>query len=293
MLKQGVALLLAAASLLTATACTASGQTATHEPALDPSVMELDPGAVNPMAIDYPLRTYNVGNEFVHTVERGVALLEQACFRRFGLDLPLPAPPDARPYPVWDWYGLWDEQTARQYGYSPPPWGGGGEPFPAVVPADWQRLLVGPARLFNGVEVPEGGCQGSAHRDIGLDRQPDGQLVETLQRDAVTRARQHSGVAPLVSAWADCLKKQGWDFKDPAEPFQIVPARGDESEMARLAAADIQCKKETGLLRAWVAADIAYQRLLLEENSEKLRDWTQWCDEVVRKSNDVVASAGQ
>jgi hypothetical protein len=223
-----------------------------------------------------------------------MATLEQACFHRLGIDLPVPTPPDARPFPVYDWYGLWDEKTARTYGYDSPPISGAGRPFPEVVPKDWQPALLGAVPTIHGAAVPAGGCQGQALRELGLNAPSgiDKGLVEKLQRDAVSRARNHSATVERVPAWRDCMAAKGYRFNNPAEPFQFWAEKAERTaqpDQINAALADIACKKETGLLKVWVAADVAYERQNAERNAPALQAINAWRQTVIRNASRVVA----
>lgn len=293
---RAAAAVLAAAVLTGCTSGDDGGGDGEHSRAgLDPVVMAMDPTSVDPKRIDYPLDTFSLGNEDVRLINQAIGAVEQKCFQRFGLDLPIPEPPNGRAFPVWDWYGLWDEQATRSYGYSSPPMITGGEPFADAVPPEWAPVLGGEQKTFNGLEIPEGGCQGEALRALG-GRPNVGADVEVLQREAVNRARQHDAVKPLIKDWAKCMKQGGWDFSDPKDPFSDRPdpkSVGGRLEMSPaeldMALHDINCKKSTGLLRAWVAADVANQQLLVEENAEALREMTDLRAATLNKANDIVA----
>jgi hypothetical protein len=272
------------------------GERIAEEPGLDETVIAMDPASVDPKRIDFPLDPYGE-NVDLDAISQAIDILEQECFRRFGLDLPLPDP-GARnqwPFPTWDWYGLWDEETARAHGYRSPPLVSR-ESFADSVPPDWADVLAGSVETFNGVEVPDGGCQGEAFRTLGVEEGDDGLVsIEGLQREANSRARQHDAVEALIDEWSDCLAQAGWEFTDPSDPFGYWQDAGSTggsdppAEELDMALADISCKKESGLLRAWVAAEVAHQRILVEENAEGLRELTEWRDGVLRRANDIVA----
>lgn len=268
------------------------------EPGLDAEVMAMEPTSVDPQKIDFPLDAYGRDAD-LDVVGLAIDVLEQECFRRFGLDLPLPESGvgSQSAIPTWDWYGLWDEETASTHGYQSPPLDHRTS-FEMTVPPEWGDVLVGNVSTFNDVEVPEGGCQGEAHRTLGIDDDGDFPSVDGLQRDAVTRGRQHSEVEALIDDWAGCLAEQGWSFDDPRDPFDHWAGRGESdaadgpsSEEMSMGLADIGCKRDTGLLRAWVAAEVAYQRILLEENAEGLNQLAEWRDQVRRKADEVVSDA--
>lgn len=272
-----------------------AGALETAEPALDAAVMAMDPATVDPKLIDFPLDAY-AKNADLELVPLAIDILMQECFRRFGLDLPLPAQGRVNqwPLPTWDWYGLWDEEAARDHGYQSPPLTSR-EAIEKHIPQDWWPVIRGEVATFNGEEVPEGGCQGEANRSLGADDDSGLVSVDQLQQEAVTRARQHSAVEALIDDWADCLAWDGWEFDDPLDPVRGWQDLGmgppGSSKEIELALADIACKKETGLLQAWVAAEFAYQKILVEEHAEALIELSNWRDEIKRRANEVVAGS--
>lgn len=289
-----VASVVLAVCLLTACGRDA-GSPAAQEPPLDAAVMSVDPMSIDPKLIDFPLDVY-AKNADLHLAPLAIEIVMQECFRRFGLDLPLPQRGTANvwPFPTWDWYGLWDEETARVYGYQSPPLVGR-ESIVKRVPQEFWPIIRGEVASFNGEDVPEGGCQGEANRALGVEDDAGLAAVDQLQQEAVIRARQHSAVEALIDDWAECLARGGWEFNDPLDPvreWQTLDL-GDPGSPAEieLALADIRCKKETGLLRTWVAAEFAYQEILVEENAEALTELSDWRDEMRRKANEIVADS--
>lgn len=290
-------MLAAGALLATAAGCLGGDEGGASEPPLDETIMTFDPDSVDPRQVDYPLDPYWPDNDYAHLMGRATSTAALDCMRRFGLDLPIPEPRDARPFPLWDHYGLWDEVTARDLGYESPGYGGNGKDFFELVfeaGQEWMPLVTGDVPTFNGLEVPEGGCQGEAHRALGLDQEEDvAYVVEGLQDQAASQARQHSAVTDLVEDWSACLRQAGWEFEDPMDPFRHFQGEtATQADEVTAALADIGCKKQTGLLQTWVAADVAYQRVLAEENSESLRAVAEWLEELRGNANEIIAGAG-
>ena len=289
------------AGLVVVAGCTPGpGGADQDEPPLDPAVMAMAPRAVDPRQTSFPLDAYE-RNQSLGVIGYAVDIVQQRCFRRFGLDLPLPDRGDGvqSPLPTWDWYGLWDASGARQYGYEDPPrYVNSFMMSVGRAGPEWDVVLGGVEETFNGVEVPEGGCQGESFRAVGLDQDGGHIDVPGLYREAITLARQHSAVEALIDDWSDCLADLGWEAADPSEPFRrwqgrrIGPAGGPSSDEIAMAMADIECKKETGLLRAWVAAEVAYQNVLADEHVDALRDLAAQQDQMRRKAADIVAGDG-
>jgi hypothetical protein len=61
-------------------------------------------------------------------------------------------------------------------------------------------------------------------------------------------------------------------------------------EEKRNARADLRCKRSTGLLGTWLAADIAYQHAIIEREGERLRDYGRIVEKVVEISNRIIAA---
>jgi hypothetical protein len=216
----------------------------------------------------------------------------QRCLKRFGIDVPLGSPEKAaNAQHRADWYGLTNEDTAREYGYSGarPVVPEQDQPFIRRIPRPAQPLVTGDAP-----GSPDGGCQGESNRVIteGSPAVQDDYLVRKLEKQAVDQARRDNEVVARVEDWQACLKQ---DFADPMAPYAHWNAKRPKGtltvspEESAMAVADVRCKRETGLLDTWAGATIVYQRKLADQNAGQLRLHRQRLERNVQNAERVSA----
>jgi hypothetical protein len=269
------------------TACAQSHGNTTAEPPID----------LDSTSSGYPLDAYKLGEQQQKLSRQAFYTAAGKCVRRFGLTLPDIGTNPGRP-PRPDRYGLTDEDTARTRGYSLD------RTEQSVV--SWEVQIPPGSQLFavyNGMTaekkpaavpgLPEGGCQGEAERALteGGAARSGADPIADMERQALRRSRQDSRVATATQAWRTCMLRTGRSYEDPVEapymywsqqrvqshrqPSAEEKAHGiaPSKEEVSVALADVRCKQETGLLRTWVAADIAYQKVLVAENSARLSQY--------------------
>jgi hypothetical protein len=108
--------------------------------------------------------------------------------------------------------------------------------------------------------------------------------VVTLEKRALRQSQQDSRVRTAIGEWRSCMKAEGHDFADPWAPYdhwsqnrprtpeqKMDPRAGLTAAEVDMALTDVRCKNQTHLLDTWVAATIAYQRQLIDENIDQLR----------------------
>ncbi|MFC4109636.1 hypothetical protein [Micromonospora zhanjiangensis] len=228
-------------------------------------------------------------------------LVGDRCMREFGFT-PEPGwkPEGAVPRDITARYGLWDEARAADFGYLPAEVNDGNSGPIRFVGADANSVYFGQVESYQGKPVPAGGCTNKEFEAVFGPKgslQVDGHLQVNLDQEAITRATQDSRVVPLLASWRACMKSAGWDYKTPQEPFDHWSTRrgADKTravvsdEEKRSALADVGCKKSTGLLGTWLAADIAYQKVLVERNAEQLRAYMKALDTVAQRANKIIA----
>ncbi|MFE9205616.1 hypothetical protein [Micromonospora sp. NPDC007230] len=267
------------------------------EPPLDPAIV----AAADPRKVAAPIAAYVQEDGRARLVSRARMLVGDRCMREFGF-APEPGwkPEGAVPRDIAARYGLWDEGRAAEFGYLPAEVNDGNPGPVRFVGADATNVYFGQIDNYQGKPVPSGGCTNVEFEAVfgpkdSLD--VDGHLQVKLDQEAITRATQDSRVTPLLSAWQACVKSAGWDYKNPQDPFNYWSSRrGSDKTRAvvsdeekRSALADIGCKKSTGLLGTWLAADIAYQKVLVERNAEQLRAYTKALDTVSQRANKIIA----
>ncbi len=269
------------------------------EPALDPAIV----AAADPKATDPPLEHYWLSDEQARIVSRGRMIVGDKCMRELGFEPAAGAQPDGRfPLVTWSRYGLSDPIGSKTHGYDE-----AGVMEAASAPNAASNRYSGEAGMVylgmvtesGGKPVPTGGCQGEELRLILNDAQStvDGNFVQDLSNEALIRSQQDSRVKPLLAAWSACMKKAGWNYSSPMEPFEYWATRRGESKRhvlisadeLRSAADDIGCKKSTKLLATWLAADIAYQNAIIERESTKLNEYKQVLNRMVERANKAIA----
>jgi hypothetical protein len=282
---------LAGAALVLLSACAAGAAPA--EPDLGPVPTVTDAAQLN-----LPLDAYRMtGKEYV-TVRRATWRLVKACVDRYGGEYTMKEAEVVDDVPMLDRlndrrYGVFDAEGAAVRGYNAPPeYRGrsrekkaGWDPSAAeellvtgVAPATvggTQETTAGPvARPTDreGRALPEDGCTGEAGRALvenaPAPANPD--LGEQLGRRANKQAEGDRRVREATGRWSECMKSRGYDYPDiwaPNDRDWPEPAGDVEIGTAR---ADVACKVETNFVGVMLAAESAYQRLLIEQNAEAL-----------------------
>lgn len=265
-----------------------------NKPPLDPKIV----AAADPRQVTMPLSAYSLDDAGARIVSRARIIVGDKCMAAYGF-APLAGwkPEGAVTDNDWARWGLWDATLAADQGYLPPE-DNGGNPYPVrFVGADATNVYFGQVKQYHGQAVPDGGCGGQEAKAILTGVTSDGHLQTDLEGEARARAAQDSRVVALLAAWRACLHNAGWDFADPQAPIGYWAARrtGDKfhpdvtaAEKAN-ALADIGCKKSTGLLGTWLAADVAYQKALIERDATQLAAYRQDIDNMVARADVIIA----
>jgi len=266
------------------------------EPALDPAIV----AAADPGGTGRPLDAFGNASDSVRQVSRARMIVGDRCMRAFGFE-PDPAwvPEGADSRIHWDRYGLWDARAAATRGYEAPQ-APSRNPSPVrFLSPEAISVYLGEITEYRGQKVPAGGCQGEEYRALMRDVPAtlDQDYLEKLDREALTRSQQDSRVAKLLTAWQQCMKASGWDYTAVRQPFeewatnrgrdQRNPVVSDEE--LRSARDDLACKQETKLLGTWLAADVAYQKVIVERESTGLREYQRVGDTMLANANRIIA----
>jgi len=273
-----------------------------HEPVLDPQTVAL----ADPHAATSPLAGYRPGAAKDQIIDRARELVGNACMRGFGFAPPAPGWAhvnfDFNAFSLWARYGIWDP-IAAETGYLPPMSFDESKRYVPPFTGEANQVYSGEVKEYNGRPVPAAGCSGEMTRTV---MQPTGArqdlagFLGDLDEEAMRRSAQDSRVVPLVAAWRDCMKQHGWDYEDPMAPFSYwnqPPRRGADkyvkagdisTEEKASARDDLGCKRSTMLLGTWLAADVAYQHLIVERESERLREYSQYMDKVLANANRII-----
>jgi hypothetical protein len=191
-------------------------------------------------------------------------------------------------------YGVLTEQAATRYGYhlestvdgtADKLAKGGADPhgFGQLTPA-MQAVLTGKTAEgqrpppVNGVEVPEGGCEGEANAKLAEAGGPPSfnlpVLVSKIRADSFTASLTDPGVTAAFAAWSACMRAKGYDYPMPLEvarDFDVENTPAVSPAETATALADVTCKKETKLVDVWFGFESRYQQAQIERNAEELK----------------------
>ncbi|MEU7073584.1 hypothetical protein AB0B30_24055 [Streptomyces narbonensis] len=311
--RPAAALLLSAGLLLTA--CSSGDPSASA----DPTPLS-DPSRVSAAQLVYPLDPYKATDEQRRALEKAQDLLAVDCMKRLGITYR----PAARPVPAarsTQRYGLTDEARAARYGYGTPGYvpdsagprsdpltpaerlalsgppleskPGGGMKLPPRTLEEQRRTDSG--RTVNGKKVPAGGCGREAHLRLYAEKKEPEDLLYVfgMEGEALTRAKASPKVAAAVKAWSACMAEKGYRVTDPMAPHKELglnpEGEADLGTPKAIAAAkqDVACKKRVRLVGFWYEAEVGFQRELMEEHSETLKQVKTEHEERIRKAAKV------
>jgi hypothetical protein len=265
------------------------------EPTLDQNIVS----AADVRATAQPLDAYLTSDEAARLISRARIVVGNKCMGRFGF----------QPVPGWiatgapttlseSRYGLWDAAWASTHGYEPQPLDDGNKTPVRFEGNEAINIYFGGTKVYHGIGVPDGGCQGEEIRTIAENvPQIDAHYIDDLRKEALTRATQDSRVVPLMGKWHDCMKAAGWDYPDVISPFSHWSTRrGDDKFQSVVsqdeldgARDDLLCKKSTALLGTWLGADMAYQKAIIDREGEKLREYAAAVDKIVESAKRIIS----
>ncbi|MGY0066890.1 hypothetical protein ACWZEH_08650 [Streptomyces sp. QTS137] len=275
-----------------------------------------------------PLEAYMASYEDQVTIEQAANDLQQSCMKDYGIDLTLPRaganpPPSDNDANIERRYGITDRAEAEKYGYELPPalqehtrqtlrdLSGvevevltghtkpelpkapegvkAGEPF--ANPGQGTK----PARAeHNGKKLKTGGCIGWSKDQLGVG-EADPIVVAQLAGDSLMQSMEDDKVTKAIAAWSSCMDGKG--HTGLADPYKAMD-RGvtidgvPSQESIALAVDDIDCKKQTDLVKIWFGVESAIQDKQITDNKSPLTSIDeQHGKEVAAASKQVAASA--
>ncbi|MFH9064997.1 hypothetical protein ACH4GM_27795 [Streptomyces coeruleorubidus] len=252
-----------------------------------------------------PLEAYMASYEDQVTIEQAANDLQQSCMKDYGIDLTLPKaganpPPSDNDANIERRYGITDRAQAEKYGYELPPalrehtkqpmrdlsgvevevLTGHTKPelpeAPEGVKAGGAFAGLGqtkPARAeYNGKKLKTGGCIGWSKEQLGV-QEADPVVVAQLSGDSLVQSMKDDKVVKVIAAWSSCMDGKG--HKGLADPYkamdQGVTSDGKPSqESIALAVDDIDCKKQTDLVKIWSGVESAIQDKQIADNKSRL-----------------------
>ncbi|MEV5952498.1 hypothetical protein AB0M11_01750 [Streptomyces sp. NPDC051987] len=253
-----------------------------------------------------PLEAYMASYEEQVTVEQAASDLQQSCMKDYGIDLTLPRaganpPPSDNDANIERRYGITDRVEAEKYGYELPPalqehtkqtmpdlsdvevevLTGHTKPEP---PRNPKEVKAGeplaapgqgtkPARAeYNGKKLKTGGCIGWSKEQLGA-QEADPTFVAQLAGDSLVQSMKDDKVIKAIAAWSSCMAGKG--HSGLADPYKAMDqgVTNDEQpsrESIALAVDDIDCKKQTDLVKIWFSAESAIQDKQIADNKTQL-----------------------
>ncbi|GAA2306938.1 hypothetical protein GCM10010234_58150 [Streptomyces hawaiiensis] len=250
-----------------------------------------------------PLEAYMASYEDQVTVEQAADDLQQSCMKDYGIDLTLPKaganpPPSDNDANIERRYGITDRGEAEKYGYELPPalqehttqpmrdlsgaevevLTGHTKPEPphaveAGGPVAAPNRGTKPARAeYNGKKLKTGGCVGWSAEQLGV-KQDDPTFVAQLAGDSLVQSMKDDKVVKATAAWSSCMDGKGHTgLADPYKAMdQGVTDDGKPTkESIALAVDDIDCKKQTDLVKIWFGVETAIQNKQIADSKSRL-----------------------
>ncbi|MEV4339790.1 hypothetical protein [Streptomyces sp. NPDC049590] len=217
-----------------------------------------------------PLDRYFLTPSDTARIQRGIGVLVADCMRGAGLRPP-PGPLAPPPSPPRNErrYGVTDAASAAEFGYHLPP-------VPSQVPGETldrarSEALTG---THDGTrpraDVPAEGCIAASARQVtGAPGYPaDPENLRRLNVESFERSLEDPGVVRGMARWSACMREEDFRYRTPLEPS--FPAHEATPEERRTALADIACKRRTGLVELWYAAETGIQRDLIHRHRAEL-----------------------
>ncbi|MFI2720713.1 hypothetical protein ACH5AI_30980 [Streptomyces collinus] len=252
-----------------------------------------------------PLEAYMASYEDQVTVEQAANELQQSCMKDYGIDLTLPRaganpPPSDNDANIERRYGLTDRAGAEKYGYELPPalqehtkqtmrdlsgvevevLTGHTKPELPQAPEGVKTgsAFTGPGQTkparaeYNGKKLRAGGCIGWSKAQLGV-KEADPTFVAQLAGDSLVQSMKDDKVINAIAAWSSCMDGKG--HTGLADPYQAmdqgVTRDGKPSqESIALAVDDIDCKKQTDLVKIWSEVESAIQNKQITDNKSRL-----------------------
>lgn len=268
------------------------------EPPLDQEIID----RADPRSTPRPLDAYRYDNDTALIISQARIIIGDRCMARFGF-APVPGwqPEGASDTLNYATYGLWDAEYAAEHGYEPQPVPNPNQSLGPIrfTGDDAISVYLGTVDTYRGQPVPTGGCQGEEIATLSLAAPAgfDPAYGDDLLEEAARRAEQDRRVVALMGQWRECMAAKGWEYTDVYEPFAYwSDKRGPDrfrpvvsEEEKRAALDDVACKKSTGLLGTWLAAEIAYQEAIIAREGERLDEFMAVLDQVADYARTIIA----
>jgi hypothetical protein len=253
--------------------------------------------------------SFDAGDDGRYQITRAIERRIAECMNAdgFAYDQPPPTQVSNGRRPFWEAnFGLFDNKTAQEHGYSVAPLDDPGFEQPSTEPAYISALFgddSGQSIVFEdpfggattgSLSVPNG-CVGKAtlavygdsdtwQRFQALDLGLQGQMYEIL-----TEVRASQSLIDLNNDWADCMSVIGWTYATPIDPFsRQFPEPRPTAEELDIAIADVRCKEELDYQEAVITLVREREDDVGDSVATGLAEFTNLYDSIVRRSNDLL-----
>ncbi|PVC94032.1 hypothetical protein [Streptomyces sp. CS014] len=245
------------------------------------------------------MQTYLPTDQEQAQLSQAKKILVSDCMKGFGFNwTPAPDLPRVGPKTLTDWrYGIHEMALAKKRGYKAD--AKEQEAYDAAVKsgavddttADGPeaKALNGGIDEVEGKKVPKDGCVGSANRKIDVE----GLQARTaigLANAAFLKAKEDADVVKAFASWSACMKRGGYDYKQPLDASDDVKFQSPEvsSEEIATATADISCRQKTDVAWIWFRAEAALQKSAIDAHAEELSAERKRIDAAVRSASKIV-----
>lgn len=168
-------------------------------------------------------------------------------------------------------YGIANSRTAQAYGYhfpDPP----AGQDSTAKSLSEAARVTLSGESLADGTFDPNGGCIGKAKKRLagGADAFGPDEAARTLNLSSYARSQKDPRVLAAFRTWSSCMATKGYRYDSPMDAIDDPAFTGKKLGQKEIstARADVECKKKTGLIRAWFDVESELERAEIEKDPE-------------------------
>ncbi|WP_445282156.1 hypothetical protein [Streptomyces sp. DSM 118148] len=243
--------------------------------------------------LSLPLEAYMQTYADTVTLDTATRHLQEKCMAGYGFDVKLTVagatpPPNDNDANMERRYGLTDRATAAEYGYGLPEaltdqprqkvpdlseaqvevLTGHGKPTKAG--ANGSFVAKAAPKTYNGKKIHAKGCAGYAAEKIA-EPAADLQLVSELNGRSFVQSMDVPAVKKAMGAWSQCMKGKGYEAATPTESAELVPHTDPASQKEiDVALAEIDCKRQTGLVKVWFKAETKIQKQQIADHRGRL-----------------------
>jgi hypothetical protein len=290
-------------TVIATTAIAGLGAALLSAAAFAPAAATLEPTVTNiPVVTDWhqitlPLDSYQPSTENRQMVLQAEYAETKSCMAKFGFNFQAPSWDKqlaTGPISHYRLYGLLDEVHAEQMGYH-----SYGEKPAAEAKyskeqhsADYYNVVAAKTGggVYNGEQIPEGGCIGQARLDI----EGPGSVVDlplTLAFNSWTVSNNDSRVRAGFAAWSKCMSRAGFSYATPMDANNDDRWSGEKATDAeiKVAVTDVNCKKSTNLVGIRMAVDAAHQSVEIATHRSKLQAVTGDLARQLEKANAILS----